>query len=101
MQSSWAFVNPSISEVLGYTNFESADNSLPIIISNKCGIYDKRFPKDLLIQPNVNQINKSLSHVMKWSMKKRIMTGQRINKIFKNKFDKKELIKKWKKFYEL
>jgi glycosyltransferase involved in cell wall biosynthesis len=101
LQSSWAFVNPSISEVLGYTNFESADNNLPIIISNKCGIYDKLFPKNLIVEPNVNQINKSLSLIMKWSMKQRVMIGQKVNKIFKKKYNKTKLIKKWQKFYEL
>jgi len=101
LQSSWVFVNPSISEVLGYTNFESADNNLPIIISNKCGIYDKSLPKYLIIEPNVNQINKSLSLVMEWSMKKRLVIGQRINKIFNKKYNKAKLIKKWQKFYGL
>lgn len=101
LQSSWAFVNPSISEVLGYTNFESADNNLPIIISNKCGINDKRFPKYLIVEPNVIQINKSLAQVMKWSTKRRIMIGKKVNKIFKKKYNKTNLVKKWQKFYEL
>lgn len=101
LQSSWVFVNPSISEVLGYTNFEAADHNLPIIISNKCGIYDKFFPKNLIVEPNISQINRSLSLAMKWSIKKRVKIGQKVNRIFKKKFNKTKLIKEWQKFYEL
>ena len=99
--ASWAFVNASKSEVLGFTNFEAARNSLPIIASTNFGLGELKNNGGITVNPTVLNFKRAIEETLKWSLKKRIKNGKKINNFFKKKFSMKSAIKKWNRFYEI
>ena len=101
LRASWAFVNASKSEVLGFTNFEAARSSLPIIASTNFGLGELKNNGGITVNPTVLNFKRAIEVTLKWSLKKRIKNGKKINNFFKKKFSMKSAVKKWNRFYEI
>ena len=53
------------------------------------------------MNPTVLNFKRAIEETLKWSLKKRIKNGKKINLFFKKKFSKKIAVEKWNRFYEI
>lgn len=100
-KNAWVFVAPSYSEVIGMVNLEAGILETPVITTYQTGLY-KEWQQNggLLINPNIDELKKSLNTALHWSEEERKERGENLKKFIIKHYSWENNIFKWKALYK-
>lgn len=99
-KNAWVFVAPSYSEVVGMVNLEAGISGTPVITTYQTGLYKEWNDNGgILINPNIQELDKALIEVMCWTEKERNDRGNNLKKFIIEKYSWENNIHKWLQLY--
>jgi len=99
-KDAWVFVAPSFSEVVGMVNLEAGVLETPVITTYQTGLYSEwNNNGGILINPNVNELTKSLKIVISWSDDERNDRGKKLKQFIIDNYSWEKNIYKWIDLY--
>ena len=100
-KNAWVFVAPSHSEVIGMVNLEAGILETPVITTYQTGLYREwQENGGLLIDPNVEELQKSLNEALHWSDAERKERGEKLKAFIIKHYSWENNIFKWKALYK-
>ena len=86
LNSSWANILLSKSEVLSLSVLESASMELPSIVSEEIQIDQFTTNEGVSVKPNTEEISKKIIEISDWSLEERKQKGKRLKQFIEKKF---------------
>ncbi len=86
LNSSWANILLSKSEVLSLSVLESASMELPSIVSEDIQIDQFTTNEGVSVRPNINEISKKIIEVSNWSLAERKIKGKQLKQFIEKNF---------------
>jgi len=100
-KNAWVFAAPSHSEVIGMVNLEAGILGTPVITTYQTGLYPAwQEHGGLLIDPNIEELKKSLNEALHWSDAERKERGKTLKAFIIEHYSWENNIFKWKALYE-
>lgn len=99
LQSAWAMVTPSHSEVVGLVNLEAAESYLPSITTYQTGLSDWTEGGGLLITPDVLQLSNALTEASCWSTEEQFDRGVASRSLVEQRYSWNHVMPLWENLY--
>ena len=99
LQTAWAMVTPSHSEVIGLVNLEAADNFLPSITTHQTGLRDWTEGGGLLISPEVIPLSNALIEASFWTSEEQFDRGVASRSLVKTRYSWDAVMPLWESLY--
>lgn len=102
ISNAYALICPSYSEVIGMVNLEAAILKTPVITTIATGL-DKEWNSNggVLINLNIENLEKSIQKVGKWSIAERIEAGTKLQNFVIKNYTWEEKINDWIQLYDI
>lgn len=99
LESSWAMVTPSHSEVVGLVNLEAADHLLPSITTHQTGLNDWLDGGGLLVSPEVLPLSNALIQASLWSSAEQFERGLASRLLVEKRYSWSSVMPLWEDLY--
>lgn len=100
LNSSWANILLSKSEVLSLSVLESASMELPSIVSEDIQIDQFTTNEGVSVRPNINEISKKIIEVSNWSLAERKIKGKQLKQFIEKNFSIETIGDKYFEIYD-
>tara|TARA_B100001094_G_C18022127_1_gene715692 strand:- start:162 stop:1052 length:891 start_codon:yes stop_codon:yes gene_type:complete len=101
LNSSWANILLSKSEVLSLSVLEAAGMHLPSIVNKKIQLNQFTQKGGVSTKANISEVSKKIVDVSKWSLEERIKKGKLIGTFIQKKFSIEKIAKEYLKIYNI
>jgi glycosyltransferase involved in cell wall biosynthesis len=99
LESSWAMVTPSHSEVVGLVNLEAAAYLLPSITTYQTGLTDWLEGGGLLVSPEVDSLSRALIQSSSWSYEEQYERGLASRALVEKRYSWGAVMPMWQDLY--
>tara|TARA_A100001015_G_scaffold236431_1_gene268601 strand:- start:685 stop:3003 length:2319 start_codon:yes stop_codon:yes gene_type:complete len=100
LNSSWANILLSKSEVLSLSVLESASLELPSIVNEKIQIDQFTTNEGVSVRPNIQDVSSKIIEVSNWSLTDRKIKGRQLKKFIEKNFSIENIADKYFEIYE-
>lgn len=100
LKNAKALICPSSSEVIGMVNLEAASLKTPVVTTFNTGL-KKDWDRNggMLINPNLQELKKTIQEINNWSLKERIENGENLFKFVEQEYSWEKKGRLWIELY--
>lgn len=101
IKNAWVMASPTYSDVIGMVNLEAASLKTPMITTHNTGLKpDWNINGGRLINPNIEELSKTLTETLNWSLEKRNKQGKLLYNFVKKEYSWHNRLKNWELLYK-
>jgi glycosyltransferase involved in cell wall biosynthesis len=100
LESNWALITPSHSEVVGLVNLEAANFLLPSLTTPQTGLTDWEDGGGLLCEPTVTGVQLAIEQACAWSAEERDHRGEASKRLVSSKYSWEAVLPMWHDLYQ-
>lgn len=101
LNSSWANILLSKSEVISLSVLESAGMHLPSIVNKRIQLNKFTQKGGVSTKENIREVSRKIIYVSKWSLQERLKKGKLISTFIQKKYSIEQIVKKYLEIYKI